>query len=206
MAGNEHRDPVARTRPRYRPRRSGAAQLLGYRLIAARRAFRDALERAPHLPLERGGPHVERQLVGLGAPLHVRHHGIDQAISCVGGSLQHGRGELRAQPVDQDGLVVAERHAANSPFGDRHQQQAERGGHGGVVDSHARAAAAVHAGRHAERVAGGLVHAASRGKPGLVGGAAHRASLPQGALERADAPLLLVLLGRQPDDPGEGAL
>src|SRR3954469_2651113 len=52
MARDQDGHTIARTRPRDCTRRRGPAQPRGDRLVRTCRAFGDALQRAPHLPLE----------------------------------------------------------------------------------------------------------------------------------------------------------
>src|SRR3954468_19266089 len=67
MTGNEHGDPIARAGTRHGARRGRMTELARDLLVTACRPFRDTLERAPPLPLERRRLHVEREVGGARA-------------------------------------------------------------------------------------------------------------------------------------------
>src|SRR6476469_636122 len=125
MTGNEHGDPIARAGARHCACGGGMTELARDLLIAPRRPFRDALESAPHLPLECRRLEVERKLPRACGPLDVRDDRVDEAIVRVGCTRELGGRILRAQRVDECILLVTERDAADASLGHGDEQQAE---------------------------------------------------------------------------------
>src|SRR2546426_11335121 len=84
-----------------------------------------------------------------------------------------GVGELAAELGLELGGAVAQADAADAARGCRHEQRAERAGNGSVADGHARAAAGVGSGCHAELRGGALVDTAARAVAGGVSSGTH---------------------------------
>ena len=119
---------------------------------------------------------------------------------------QLGRGELRAQRVEECLVRIAQAHRGDAPLGGRDQQPAQRGGRDRVAQAHAAAAAAVGGGSHAQAVRRALVHAAARAVPGVVDGGGHGISFAQALPQGAQPKGVGVLARADADDPLERPL
>jgi len=168
--------------------------------VGARLAGGDALEFFPDAALEGRAADVEGNLDAFGARTKAGDDGAGPGANAAGIFAEPGIGKIVGQLAKKLGIRLSEHDGADAARRGANQQAAERGIQQGVAYFEAASAAMVIAGSHAELGARAFIEPARGPISCVVDCFGHIASLPDTALEAAQAHRVRILPGRNAEN------
>ena len=196
---------IGRAGARDGPRRRRPADAARHFSVARGRASGNALQLAPHAPLERRRANVERQARIGRPPLEARHDGGHPPRETSIGAIDTRVRKLSSQVGLESPVARADLHRADAARRPGNEQPSERRRDDHVADGCALSAARVRRRSHPEHRRRLLVDAAARAIAGIIGGSRHAVPIPESGLERSDPAGVAVLTRRDSKQLLEGA-